>query len=102
MDDPAFCGCLVQSRLVGLIEAIQKEKDGKTERNDRLIAIAAKSHTDSAIKSLKGLDSNLLNEIEHFFISYNQVRGKKFRALGRYGVPKRAKRLVEHEMSRHL
>jgi len=99
MDEPVFCGCLVKSRLVGVIEATQQEKDGKTERNDRLIAIAAESHTHSAIKSIKNLDSNLLNEIEHFFISYNQVRGKKFKPLGRYG-PKRAKRLVEKQRAR--
>lgn len=93
LDEPAFCGCLVQSRLLGVIEANQKEKDGKTERNDRLIAVAAESHTHSAIKSVADLDPNLLREIEDFFISYNKTRGKKFTPLGRYG-PKRAKRLV--------
>ena len=99
MDEPAFCGCLVQSRLLGVIEALQKEKDGKTERNDRLITVAAESHTHSAIKSVGDLDPTLLEEIENFFISYNQVRGKKFKSLGTYG-PKRAKRLVEKQRAR--
>jgi inorganic pyrophosphatase len=99
MDEPAFCGCLVQSRLLGVIEANQKEKDGKTERNDRLIAVAGESHTHSAIKSIADLDPNLLTEIEDFFISYNKIRGKKFTPLGRYG-PKRAKRLVEKQRAR--
>lgn len=85
MDEPAFCGCLVQSRLLGVIEANQKEKDEKTERNDRLIAVAAGSHTHSAIKSVADLDPNMLKEIEDFFISYNKIRGKKFTPLGRYG-----------------
>src|SRR5207247_4335673 len=48
MDEPAFCGCLIESRLVGVIEAEQSE-DGKTERNDRLIAVAAKSPTHAEI-----------------------------------------------------
>src|SRR5438876_43986 len=39
MDEPAFPGCLVPARLIGVIEAEQTEK-GKTERNDRLIAVA--------------------------------------------------------------
>lgn len=99
MDEPAFCGCLVPSRLLGVIEALQKEKDGKAERNDRLIAVAAESHTHSTIKSVDDLDPNLLKEIEDFFISYNRVRGKKFRPLERYG-PKRAKRLVEKKRAR--
>src|SRR4029450_13825136 len=63
MDEPAFCGCLIESRLVGVIEAEQSE-DGKTERNDRLIAVAAKSHTDGDLKSLQKLDSKLIGEIE--------------------------------------
>src|SRR5215208_5286440 len=42
MDEPVFVGCLVPSRLLGLIEADQTE-NGKTTRNDRLIAVAANS-----------------------------------------------------------
>ena len=98
MDEPAFCGCLVESRLIGVIEAEQSE-DGNTERNDRLIAVAAKSPTHSEIKSLSDLNPVLLKEIEHFFISYNQQRGKKFRPLGRFG-PARATRLVKKQRRR--
>ena len=55
MDEPAFTGCLIKSRLIGVIEAEQTERDGKTERNDRLIAIASDSHTHSDVKSLDDL-----------------------------------------------
>lgn len=98
MDEPAFCGCLIESRLVGVIEAEQSE-DGKTERNDRLIAVAAKSQTHAEVKSMSDLSPALLKEIEHFFISYNQERGKKFRPLGRFG-PKRAEQLVKKQKRR--
>jgi hypothetical protein len=27
----------------------------------------------------------LLAEVEHFFVSYNEIKGKKFNPLGRYG-----------------
>jgi inorganic pyrophosphatase len=40
MEEPAFVGCLVPTRLVGVIEAEQTERDGDTERNDRLIGVA--------------------------------------------------------------
>jgi inorganic pyrophosphatase len=83
------------SRLLGVIEAEQSE-DGKTERNDRLVAVAAKSQTHAEIKSLSDLSPTLLKEIEHFFIFYNQERGKKFRPLARRG-PKRAERLVREQ-----
>jgi len=84
MDEPAFTGCLVRARLLGVIEAAQTS-DGKTERNDRLIAVAAESRTHSSLKSLGMLDLELIKEIEHFFISYNQIRGKKFKPIARKG-----------------
>jgi inorganic pyrophosphatase len=95
MDEPVFIGCLLETRLLGVIEAEQTEA-GKTERNDRLIAVAAESHTNGALKSLKKLDSKLVGEIEHFFIFYNDARGKKFKPTARKG-PAVAKRLIKNQ-----
>ena len=95
MDEPAFVGCLIQARLLGVIEAEQTEA-GKTERNDRLIAVASESHIHPSLKSLKKLDSKLIAEIEHFFVSYNDARGKKFKPTHRKGPPA-AKRLVKKQ-----
>jgi inorganic pyrophosphatase len=97
MDEPAFTGCVVAVRLVGVIEAEQTERDGETTRNDRLIAVAAESRVNSDVKTIKGLNANLLDEIEHFFVSYNTIKGKEFRPLGRFG-PQRARRLVQEGM----
>jgi inorganic pyrophosphatase len=93
MDEPAFVGCLVESRVIGVIEANQTE-NGKTERNDRIIAVTVESHTHGGIKSLDDLDGTLLQEIEHFFVSYNQARRKKFKSIGCRG-PKWARSLVQ-------
>lgn len=92
MDEPAFVGCLVEARLVGVIEAEQTE-DGKTERNDRLIAVAAASRSHEDVRALTGLPENLLHEIEHFFVSYNAAKGKRFEPIARAGARK-AKDLV--------
>ena len=92
MDEPAFVACLVEVRLLGVIEAEQTE-GGKTERNDRVIAVAAKSHTHGSLKSLRKVDPKLIDEIEHFFVSYNDARGKKFKPKARKG-PAAARRLV--------
>jgi inorganic pyrophosphatase len=99
MDEAAFCGCLVRCRLLGVIEATQKEKGKKPERNDRLITVAAESHTHSKIQSITDLDRELLEEIKDFFVSYNRARGKKFKALGIYG-PQQAKRLIKKQRAR--
>jgi inorganic pyrophosphatase len=85
MDEPAFAGCLVPSRLIGVIEAEQTEK-GKTERNDRLIAVAANSRNHADITSIHQLSKSLLYEIEHFFISYNTAKGKTFKPIGRFAA----------------
>ena len=93
MDAPAFVGCLLECRLIGVIEAEQSE-DGKMERNDRLIAVASHSREHKDIENLDQVSPNLVNEIEHFFASYNEIQGKKFKVLGRPG-PEQARRLVE-------
>jgi inorganic pyrophosphatase len=93
MDEPAFPGCLIEARAIGVIQAEQTEKN-KTQRNDRIIAVAVESHTHRGITSLSDLDSTLVDEIEQFFISYNKTRGKKFKPIARRG-PKGAMKVVK-------
>ncbi|HEX8748860.1 MAG TPA: inorganic diphosphatase [Pyrinomonadaceae bacterium] len=97
MDEPAFAGCLVATRLIGVIEAEQTERDGETTRNDRLIGVAAGSRIHSDVRTLDGLNGNLLDEIEHFFVSYNVIKGKEFKPQGRFG-PERARKVIEEGM----
>lgn len=99
MDDPAFPGCLIPSRLIGVIEAEQTERDGQTQRNDRLIAVSAQAHTHSSVQTLADLNDNFVTQIEHFFVSYNQIAGKAFKPTGRFG-PERAQRLIDEGMQR--
>lgn len=94
MDEPAFVGCLIPSRLIGVIEAAQTEHDGATVRNDRLIAVATGSSHHRHIRSLDQLDQQLVDEIEHYFVSYNEIRGKQFRPLRRAG-PQQAAALLD-------
>ncbi|MBT1071103.1 inorganic diphosphatase [Pelotalea chapellei] len=98
MDEAVFPGCLVPARLVGVIEAEQVE-EGQAEQNDRLIAVASASRTHGDVHSLADLNGRLLEEIEHFFISYNHITQKIFRPLGRNG-PERARLVVEEGIKR--
>jgi inorganic pyrophosphatase len=97
MDEPAFAGCVVPSRLIGVIEAEQTERDGATMRNDRLLAVAEKSHTNRDVTSIEALNETVILEIEHFFASYNMVRGKEFKALQHSGLEIAEKLLQEGE-----
>lgn len=92
MEEPAFPGCLVAARLIGVIEVEQTE-EGKTEKNDRLIAVYAKSPLYKETESLADLNEALLHEIEHFFGSYNEAKGKQFKVTARRG-PERAAELI--------
>ncbi len=96
MDEPAFVGCLVDARLIGVIEAEQTE-EGETERNDRLIAVAADSRNHKEVNSLADVSANLLDEIEHFFVSYNAAKGKEFEPMNRADAA-RAGALVKEGM----
>lgn len=96
-DEPGVVGCLVSGRLIGVIEAEQTE-EGETMRNDRLIAVASPSHRYEEIQSLTGLPKRVLDELEHFFVSYNQTKGKQFKPLGRADAP-RALALVREGMA---
>ncbi|HLJ93082.1 MAG TPA: inorganic diphosphatase [Gemmataceae bacterium] len=98
LDEPVPTGCKIQARLIGVIEAEQTE-GGETIRNDRLVALAEHGHEYRDIHSLKDLDLKLVQEIEHFFVSYNEMAGKQFKPLGRYG-PHRAEKLVEKAVKR--
>lgn len=100
MDEPAFVGCLVPARLIGVIEAEQTE-NGKTERNDRLIAVTIVSRSHRDVRSLDDLNDNLVHEIEHFFVSYNAVKNKEFRPSGRFG-PDRAGQIVREGMDQFI
>lgn len=93
MDEAAFPGCLVESRLIGVVEANQTE-NGETVRNDRLIAVASKSLLYNSVKSIKDLSDDMIEQIKHFFVSYNEAKGKKFEPLGEFGALK-AKKLID-------
>jgi inorganic pyrophosphatase len=99
MDEPAFAGCLVPARLIGVITAEQQEQDGEVQRNDRLLAVAEKSRVHAEVRGLADLGDALLEEIEHFFVSYNEIKGKRFQPTGRKGA-RAARTIVEEGAAR--
>ena len=85
MDEPAFSGIAVRSRLIGIIEGEQSDGKKKT-RNDRLVAVAEANHMYANIKRLKDLPAKFLHELEEFFVNYHSLEGKKYRLLGCKGA----------------
>src|SRR5579864_7052616 len=96
MDAPAHVGCLIQIRIIGVIEAKQTQ-EGKTERNDRLLGVAIHSYDHEDLSTIEDVSKTLLDQVEAFFVSYNQQRGKKFDITGTAG-PKKALKFLKNGM----
>jgi inorganic pyrophosphatase len=78
MEEPAAVGCSLPVRIVGVIEAEQRE--GKERfTNDRILAVAIHSMEHNGIRALKDVDPMMLDQLEEFFINYNKARGRGFR-----------------------
>lgn len=85
MDEPAYPGCLIPSRLIGVMEG--EQIDGKKRiRNDRLIAVADTNHMYADIKKLSDIPAKFLNELEQFFVNYHNLEGKQYKLLGCKGA----------------
>jgi inorganic pyrophosphatase len=97
MEEPVPTGVVVPSRLIGVIEARQTERDGETGDNHRLLAVASASNLFRDVKKLSDLPEAMIDQIEHFFVSYNEQAGKRFEPTGRHGAT-RAKRILDKAM----
>ena len=96
MDAPAHVGCLIEVRIIGIINAEQTE-DGKTEANDRLLGVAIHSYDHQDLNNISDVNKSLLDQVEEFFVSYNKQRGKKFKITGQ-GGPKKAIKFIKAGM----
>lgn len=81
MDEPAFPGCVLTCRPIGVIEGEQGAKKNK-ERNDRIIAVEQDAHSWADIKTVDDLGKEFCAELEEFFVNYHRLSGKQYRVLG--------------------
>lgn len=92
-DEALPMGSVVTVRLLGVIEAEQME-DGKTERNDRLMAVSVASHLYKRIQRVEDLGDEYIRNLEEFFVNYNRLSGKGFQIV-RIGEPDDAIRCIK-------
>jgi inorganic pyrophosphatase len=94
MDEPAFPGCLLQCRIIGIIEG----KEGKKKemvRNDRIVAVEKANHTFAHVKHVNDLGKMFERELEQFFVNYREVSGSKYKILGIHGPSEAERRLKD-------
>jgi inorganic pyrophosphatase len=80
MDEPAFAGCKLTCRVVGLIEGEQSDKK-TTQRNDRVVAVEAENHSYARVKHIDDLGSRFEKELEEFFVNYHRLGGMHYKIL---------------------
>jgi len=93
MDEPAFPGCRLTCRAIGIIEGEQVDKKD-SERNDRLVCVERGTHSYSHIRHVDDLGKAFGKELENFFVNYHQISGKTFHVLAMKG-PGQALRQVK-------
>ncbi len=96
MDEPAFTGCVLRCRVIGIIEGEQGSKKEK-ERNDRIVAIEKDNHSFADIAEIDDLGKQFLHELEDFFVNYHELSGEKYKVLGVKG-PSQAHKRIEDGM----
>lgn len=94
----SFPGCMIKCRIIGGIKAEQSEDKGKKTmiRNDRFLAIPKFSSIFEKVKSIEDLPDNIIDQLEEFFVDYNKLEGKEFKALKKLD-PKEAMKMIEIE-----
>jgi inorganic pyrophosphatase len=95
MDEPAFPGCLLKCRLIGIIEGEQGDNKKKKERNDRVVAVEKDNHSWADIKVIDDLGKQFLRELEVFFENYHELSGKEYHVIDVKG-PKQARKCIEN------
>lgn len=95
MDEPAFPGCVLSCRPIGVIEGEQGNKKNK-ERNDRIVAVEKDAHSWEDVRTINELGKQFARELEEFFVNYHKLSGKQYRVLGLKG-PNQARKLVNSE-----
>jgi inorganic pyrophosphatase len=98
MDEPAFPGCKLTCRVIGVIEGEQGEKKD-AERNDRLVAVENGNHSYAHIKHVDDLGKHFERELEDFFVNYHHLSGKEYRILGLKG-PSAGRRCIREARKR--
>jgi len=93
MDEPAFPGCLLKCRIVGIIEGEQGKKKDR-ERNDRIVAIEQENHSYAHVRHITDLGKKFVRELEEFFVNYHCLMNKKYRIVDVKG-PNEARRRIQ-------
>lgn len=85
-DEPLWPGCALSVRAIGAVRAMQTDADGTRARNDRLIGVVENDFNPAELHDISQLHPAVVEQIEDFFIHYNQALGRRFEPDERAGA----------------
>jgi inorganic pyrophosphatase len=77
MDQPTFPGCVIETRVVGVMRMIDGE-----ESDDKIIGVPVNDPRFKDVNDISNIPQAFLEEIAHFFKEYKKLEGKKTNILG--------------------
>jgi inorganic pyrophosphatase len=94
----SFPGIIIKCRIIGGIKAEQSEGKNRKKmiRNDRFVAVPNCSSIFQDVEKMNDLPKQIIDELEGFFVDYNKLEGKKFKALERISI-KEVERLISEQ-----
>lgn len=75
--EPTFPGCLIEARIVGLFQMIEKG-----DEDVKVLAVPLRDPYFASMKDLADVPEAFLREVEHFFNTYKQLEGSTVETFG--------------------
>ncbi len=85
-------GILAKVRPVGMLDMMDEG-----EKDEKILAVPADDKRFNEIKDLRHVPKGFLDEIEHFFKRYKEVKGSEVK-VGKWGNARKAKAFIKKSM----
>jgi len=77
INEPTFAGCLVAARPIGVLKMLDRG-----EPDDKILAVPSKDPFHAEYFDIADIPEHVLKEIEHFFLIYKDLEGKRMQIKG--------------------
>jgi inorganic pyrophosphatase len=95
MSEATFPGCVIEARPIGMLRLIDKG-----ENDDKVLAVPATDPQFEDIHELADLSRHFPQEVEHFFVTYKHLEGKKVESGGWVGAAE-ARQAIQQAMANY-
>lgn len=100
MPESVPAGTLVTCRVIGVIQAKQSGREEPGIRNDRYLAVSEAAPEFQGLREPGDLPGGMLEQLEKFFINYNELERRRFKLVGVKGA-KAAVKAIRRAIQAH-